>query len=214
MRVGIGITTYKRPAHLKVCVDQIRKHTKEFDLFIYDDAKDRKGIAYGKNQCIYKLRDHDHIFLFDDDCFPISDEWVEFFTGSRVKYSSFMNETYEPRYFHDNLIGYDNSSGVLVYITKEVVEKVGYYNPAYGIYGFEHAGYSHRVWKAGLTRFKFQGLKDTDKHICALDFNGGGWGLDHKRSLPDDEREEEVRKNDKIYLQEVTGGQIYFAHTL
>jgi glycosyltransferase involved in cell wall biosynthesis len=91
MRIGIGITTRNRNELLRRCVDSILLHTlSPHTLVIVDDASQepvveprakvirhsqRKGIACSKNDCLRALRDCDHIFLFDDDCWPIREGW-------------------------------------------------------------------------------------------------------------------------------------------
>jgi GT2 family glycosyltransferase len=121
----------------------------------------RKGIAYRKNECLRAFKDCDYVFLFDDDTFPIKEGWAEFFinasklTGQKHfmylkdtptlrKINSFSREGYTADI-------YDNCAGCMMFFTKEAIEKVGAYNPKYGIYGYEHAGYSNRIHKAGLT---------------------------------------------------------------
>jgi len=82
-RIGIGYTTFRRPAHRKLCEEQVDKTTKDIRdwkiLHIYDDEIERKGIAYGKNDCLKALKDCQYLFLFDDDCFPVREGWIEFF---------------------------------------------------------------------------------------------------------------------------------------
>ena len=79
MKIGLGYTTYKRPEHLKLFREQVDKTVKDIKVYEYDDEVARKGIAYGKNQCLKALKDYQYIFLFDDDCFPVREGWVEFF---------------------------------------------------------------------------------------------------------------------------------------
>ena len=53
------------------------------DLYVATDSdKDRQGVARRKNECLRALKDCDYVFLFDDDCFPIKDGWVNFFIQS------------------------------------------------------------------------------------------------------------------------------------
>jgi glycosyltransferase involved in cell wall biosynthesis len=80
MKIGIGVSTYKRPECLAKCLEQIKKHTDMNNVTLViatDTDQDRKGIAYRKNECLRALQHCDHIFLFDDDCWPIKDGWVE-----------------------------------------------------------------------------------------------------------------------------------------
>ena len=176
MKIGIGCTTYKRPKTLELWMEQVRKYTPQLsdeyhvDVHIANDGivsfdkaqtLTRKGIAYRKNECLRALKDCDYIFLFDDDCFPIKEGWAEFFINAHEKTGQnhfiYLKENGNLRNItksdtYDGLaIEYTNCAGCMMFLTKEVIEKVGAYNPKYGFYGFEHAGYSKRINKAGLT---------------------------------------------------------------
>lgn len=213
MKIGIGIITYNRPKHLELCVSQIKKHTKgPYELVIWDDSLDRKGIAYGSNSLLHDLKDCDYIFLFNDDCFPIKDNWTDYFINSGYKHSCYMDKNYEPKFNHDGITSYGLSSGVFMFMAKEVIEKVGYYNSAYDKYGFEHAAYSHRVWKAGLSPHRFVCLNNTRDYLCALDHSEckNIYGIDHVSSISQDERMEQRKKNDPIFIKETTENIIYY----
>jgi glycosyltransferase involved in cell wall biosynthesis len=88
--IGVGITTRNRETMLKMCVDKILEHTNPDILVIVDDNSDspvieprckvinnvtRLGVAKSKNICLKELKECDHIFLFDDDCWPVQDNW-------------------------------------------------------------------------------------------------------------------------------------------
>ena len=101
--IGIGITTRNRPDVIEFCVKQHLKHfNRNAKYLVVDDNSDdpdqnrkwaetigeyhynekRLGIAKSKNLCIKSL-DVDHLFLFDDDCFPIrNDWWIPWIDGS------------------------------------------------------------------------------------------------------------------------------------
>lgn len=89
-KIGIGITTRNRNELIKQCVSNIIKFTCFDKLIVVDDASEipvsidgievyrfntQQGIARGKNKCIEYLDDCEHIFLFDDDCWPIKEGW-------------------------------------------------------------------------------------------------------------------------------------------
>ena len=202
--------------------------------FIADDGEwYRRGIAVRKNECLRALKDCDYVFLFDDDCFPIKEGWAEFFIeaskASGQQHFMYLKETptikrlgthigqIEENHVVDSMkvkitcpvieiIEYNNCSGCMMLFTKEVIEKVGAYNPAYGYYGFEHAGYSNRVHKAGLTPLgvytcpvragEYIYSMDLDNH---LPFNKQ---LNHKSSIGIREGLESIQKNKEIYLQD------------
>jgi len=228
---GIGITTYKRPEHLRWCLTQIEKTIGDISskvvfaeeskiiylnakviVYIYDDSEHAKGIAYGKNKCLHALKDCDNIFLFDDDAAPIAPNWIDYFINSGYNHSCYMNNSYQVAFAGPVHTSYQMSSGVFIYLTRAVLDKVGYFNPKYGRYGYEHAGYSHRIFEAGLTPSRFICLNDTNKYIYALDLDGikGYEYLDHKRTITEEERTESVRANNHIYHEETTNHQLKY----
>lgn len=106
MKIGIGITTRKRPDVLKTCLDHFSAFpTPNSKVVVVEDdhesdstveslvsdfqkgnlnvevvfrkAPSRLGISRAKNACISKLDDCDHVFLFDDDTWPKTHGWAE-----------------------------------------------------------------------------------------------------------------------------------------
>lgn len=209
--IGIGITTCNRPEHIKLCIEQIKKYTKDYKIYVHDDL-DKRGVAWGKNKCLYNLKDCDHIFLFDDDCFPIAPNWTEFFIKSGHKHTLYMNGYYGLFAQNEELAYYANASGVFMYLTKEVLDKVGYFNPAYGRFGFEHAGYSKRIFNAGFTLTNFQVLHKTHQYIHSLDIDGvkGYEYLNHESTITGEDRTKCINENNPIYIAETTSKQIYY----
>lgn len=163
MKIGIGVVSYLRPKHLDLWREQVLKYApKDYELSIYIDEP-RMGIAFGKNQNLRDLKHCDYIFLMDSDCFPIKTGWAEFFIEASKaigqQHFMYLKQTPTIRLISahiklDNcpdILNYNNCAGCMMFLTKEVIEKVGAYNPEYGYYAFEHAGYSNRIHKAGLT---------------------------------------------------------------
>jgi GT2 family glycosyltransferase len=109
VKIGIGYTTRNRIDVLSLCLEEFSRHKPscEYKFVVIDDNSDlvsvrdveqnylkmlekypfaeyyknseRLGIAKSKNKCLSYLKDCDYIYLFDDDCFPISDDWYKFF---------------------------------------------------------------------------------------------------------------------------------------
>lgn len=106
MKIGIGITTRKRPDVLKTSLqhfsafptpnskvvvvedDPESDQTVEFTVsefqkenpnveVVFRKAINRLGISKAKNACLSVLADCDHIFLFDDDSWPKTHKWAE-----------------------------------------------------------------------------------------------------------------------------------------
>ena len=100
---------------------------------------------------------------------------------------------------------FDNCGGVFMMLTKEVVAKVGAFGD-YGQYGFEHAGYSQRIHKAGLTEHPYICANDTYKYIKALDYEGT-----IKSSVSDEVKQIEINKNRLKFIEEVNN-ENYFVN--
>ena len=123
-------------------------------------SRPNKGIAVNKNRALKHLKDNDLIFLFEDDFKPIKKSWIEL-------YATAINETQmqhfnhirldhrtkmlgQQRYPTITLLFYEKNTAQLMVFTKNVVEKVGAFDPEYGLYGFEHSDYTRRCKNIGL----------------------------------------------------------------
>jgi hypothetical protein len=209
-RIGIGVTTTpNRQKHLEMWYKQFDKFKpKNYHLHIHDDAH-YKGVAHSKNNNLYTIRDADYIFLFDDDCFPIKDKWWEYFIESGQQHLLYLQPSHGLIKRDNELEHYMNCGGVFMFMTKKVVETVGYFGTNYGRYGFEHAGYSNRIFKAGLTDSPYQQLKDTGKYIFAIDYDGEINGLKHKSSISEEDKQTHIENNRKVFIDELKSNDIF-----
>lgn len=208
MKIGIGITTQNRPDHIKWCVESIEKYTEDYTLYVHNDTE-QKGVAYSKNMCLSKLKDCDYIFLFDDDCAPKAKGWVDFFINSKQNHLLYMNKNYKPICEFGEVVYFTDASGVFMFLTKEVIDKVGYFNPDYKRYGFEHAGYSKRIYHAKLTNTNFPVLKGSDKYLHAIDFDGNV-GFPHYSTIEGEERSKCLEDNNPTYIYETSTRNFYY----
>jgi GT2 family glycosyltransferase len=182
MKIGVGVTTYNRPELLKNFIAYYEKYKPDnCVLNIQDDTYDRRGVAFRKNENLRALQDCDYIFLFDDDCYPIKKDWHKYFIKHHLKsgehhflYNDPSRHGFTTNFKTDIMVT-PNTGGVFMFLTKEVIEKVGAFNEQYGVYGFEHAEYSQRVCKAGLTSFPFQTLYMTSEFIYSKDYSEEGF---------------------------------------
>jgi len=197
-KIGIGVTTTPNREHLlDEWLINFRNNTKEpYHLHVHNDMNYR-GVAYSKNENLKALKDCDYIFLFDDDCYPIHEDWVNFFTSSNENHVLFLNDSHGLIYWKGITAYYRDCGGVFMMLTKEVVAKVGAFGD-YGQYGFEHAGYSQRIYKARLTDAPYQMLRSTDKYLKALDYNG-----QILSSVSDEVKQREIDKNRIKFVEEV-----------
>lgn len=94
--IGVGITTRNREQIFLETLRNIKKFLPQSaKLVVVDDASDlqkedldvdeyyyfpkRSGIATSKNKCLELLDGCDYIFLFDDDFYPIREEWEKIY---------------------------------------------------------------------------------------------------------------------------------------
>lgn len=211
MKIGIGVTTYNRP-HLNSLWDTIECYIDERDSEGVDihlfRAINITGIATAKNECIKVLSYCDYIFLLDDDCFlNLNTEWINFFIEAHQRtgqhHFSYMRDGVDivkKINEFDGIEVFNNCKGCFMSFTKECIEKVGLFNEGFGLYGFEHAEYSQRVYKAGLNKYPYMSVKGSSEYIYSLDF-------DFKSSLTDQEKQTAIDNSLPVfqkYLNENT----------
>jgi hypothetical protein len=222
MKIGIGVTTYNRPQHIALWKEQIYKHAPDnvHEIYIASDSDTRLGIAYRKNECLKALKGCDYIFLFDDDCLPVKNGWANYFIQahkiSGQHHFLYLRETETIRKIREELVGenltlniYDNCGGCFMFLTREVIEQTGGYNRNYGYYGFEHAGFSNRIHKAGLTPLgMYQCPSKAGEYIYAMDYDFHlplNKQVSHHSSLAGEINNinSYIEQNRKIYLEDI-----------
>lgn len=188
--IGIGITTHNRPEVLKNSLEQmIRFAPPESLIIVVDDASDepvptammrahkRVGVARCKNMCLQLLQDCDHIFLFDDDTYPIAPEWWKPYVESKEPHLMYQfrlpgKPARDMQILHEDedIVAYSHTRGAMLYIKKEVLSKVGGMDPAYHPDGgFEHPDWTNRIFNAGLTTYRAMDVPNSDKLLYCLD---------------------------------------------
>lgn len=210
--IGIGITTRARPHILKIALEHFRAFFPEEEVvtividdnstkedaeknlnhcaeygFSYFYSEKRLGVAKAKNACLSRLRNCDHIFLFDDDCFPKQKQWekvyIEATQCTGVQHFQYNIEVagIKLKSEKNSVEVFDASAGVMLYITKDVLKRVGGFNPAYGIYGYEHDTYTEKINRAGFQKDYGRHLtpKNAKHYLYSLDLN-----LNHRGENP------------------------------
>lgn len=195
-RVGVAISTHKRPAILSRALAQWGLYLP--DVLVVNHDVEGRGVAWTKNLGIAGLMDAgcDHLFLADDDVWPRRAGWAE----------PYMHHP-EPHLMHcwgrdryerdDKALGVSVWSwpkGVILYAERRVIDRVGGMRPDFGRWGGEHGEWSIRIHNAGLTTHTFQDV------LCA---RSGLWtALDmsasHKSVVPKAERIESSRHHDRL----------------
>jgi hypothetical protein len=209
--IGIGISTFEREDCLSNLLESIYKYTDMSNVKLYiarDLIENRKGVAKIKNECLKEIKDCEHIFLLDDDVKIIKDGWIDFFINSGEEHLLFLNKAihnkrmveiglYEGGELKYTKEVYSDCGGVFMYMTKQVIERVGAFNEKFGLYGFEHAEYSIRILGE---HGEYPMLKGTEEYLYAEDYSNPN----HKSSIGDEEKQKHIKNNwDKFFKEPI-----------
>lgn len=189
-KIGIGITSYKRPEMLNKCLEHIHKYSEAHQLYVaVDKEEDRRGVAYRKNECLRALKDCDYIFLLDDDTYPIAKGWEQFFINSGYQHLLYLTPQHNYlKTINGDAKVYRDCGGVFMFMTKSIVDKVGAFDEKFELWGMEHCDYSVRIiGKHG----EYPCLINTNKYIYAHDYSD----VAHKSSISNEEKNLLFKKN-------------------
>lgn len=177
--ISICITTRNRPNEFAVVLDWIKLHTScKYQLIIVDDAseipycdadfrfKERAGIPAVKNKCL-ELAKYDHIFLFDDDTYPIVDNWYVPYIYSEKEHLCYtFLAKHKVKYgFKYHTLG----NGCMLYVTRKCINTIGGFDWNYGLGKYEHVDFSRRIHNAGLTESVFMDIENSHELLYCMD---------------------------------------------
>ncbi|HDW3275911.1 TPA: glycosyltransferase family 2 protein [Enterobacter asburiae] len=233
-RIGIAITTHNRPEVLKRAIEQHMKHLPSGALVVVVDDGSKPaavvpdnvkllrheqscGIVASKNASLTALVEAgcEHLFLWDDDAWPIADNWHLPYIESPEPHLAYQFlDLAGPRkindmtvlYRDDNHIAFTGQRGVMLYYHRSAIEKVGGFDPVYGRGMYEHPDLALRIHNAGLTSWAFADVVGSEKLIHSMDEHEEG-----ARSIPRPEREALDKKNAVIYGQRRDSGYTGYA---
>ncbi|WP_443094832.1 glycosyltransferase family 2 protein [Rothia koreensis] len=221
--IGITISTQNRHDILARTLAKITEHTPDAWIVVVDDGSETpvvvpegvhlirhptpEGIAAAKNAGIAALMGAgcEHLFLFDDDAYPIKNNWAQTYINHPephlMRIFPDLSGTrklgdIECLYNDGQTMAYTGPRGVMLYATRKVVETVGGMDTIYGRWGWEHGDWSNRIYHAGLTSFRFADVAHGDELIYSLD--------EHEqvtRAVADDERANLAATNATIHNQ-------------
>lgn len=208
-KIAIAISTRNRPASLWYCLKMIKQFTpKEVDIFIVDDAsdetyfftdyafKERVGISRVKNKCLQLCYESgaDKIFLFDDDAYPLCDDWYLPYINSGEHH--LCRTFYKPVRTHENIAEHRLSNGCMMYFTRHCIETVGGFDTNYKN-KFEHVDLTRRIHNAGLTRYMHQDVINSDKLIYCMDENN-----EIPRSFTQKEMQQSLKNGHEYFMKQ------------
>lgn len=219
MKFGIGIiTVQKRELHPNL----LNLITQPTTFHVYTDYE-RRGPAYGRNECIKALMDAgcDYIALFDDDTYPVKEGWQEHIVGvmeaTDIDVVGYPDPTVAiTQGTHpEGMSLWRWCTGCFTMISRKTVEKIGYYNSAYRTYGHEDIAYLYRARKAGLA-----GPFDTDasptriaEFIHSEDIYGSDRGFNPTANMSAEEKQKSIQENQSTFEDEVFAGPQYYPYT-
>ncbi|HAT3814127.1 glycosyltransferase family 2 protein [Citrobacter freundii] len=221
-RIGIAITTHQRAEVLKRALEQHMKHLPAGALVVVIDDGSKPvavvpngvqllrhesslGIVASKNASLTALMDAgcEHLFLWDDDAWPIADNWYLPYIESPEPHLAYQFlDLAGPRkindmavlYRDDKHIAYTGQRGVMLYYHRSAIDKVGGFDPVYGRGMYEHPDLALRIHNAGLSTWAFADVAGSEKLIHSMDEYE-----EVTRSIPRPERESLAKSNAVIY---------------
>ncbi len=233
-RIGIAISTHNRAAVLSKALEHHLRHLPVGALVVVIDDGSQPpavvpdsvkliqhekslGIVASKNASLAALcaAGCEHIFLWDDDAWPISDGWWLPYIESPEPHLAYqfldlagarkLNDI-AVLYRDDQHIAYTGQRGVMLYYHRSAIERVGGFDPIYGRGMYEHSDLALRIHNAGLTSWAFADVAGSEKLIHSLD--------EHElveRAVPRPDREEQIKRNVKIHNERRDNGYTGYA---
>jgi hypothetical protein len=194
-RIGVGIKTRNRHDVLAKTLPIWRERLPAGAVFVLvDDASDKPvdgadyrfeenvGVARASNKALELLYNAgcEHIFLADDDCYPLCDDWWRPYVESPEphlmaifdKPKGATKRQVEVLYRDDQHVAYHATRGYFLYVERRVLDRVGGMDPAFGLWGWEHQSWSDRIHAAGLTTARYMDVVGSDKLIYSMDQHG------------------------------------------
>lgn len=214
MKIGIGvITTQSRELHPNL-LNLISMPT---TTHVYVD-KERRGPAYGRNQCIKVLYDAgcDFIALFDDDTYPIMSGWQDHMaavmTQNNVDVMGYPDPTVAKKvHSADGMDYWAFCTGCFTMISRKAVEKLGYYSSGYRTYGYEDIGYLARARDLALTGPRTADASPTRvaEFIRSEDIYGSDREFDPFANMSAEDKTASIQENRQHFEYEVWKGPLY-----
>lgn len=219
-KIGIGVTVHNRHELSRKTIKNIKEFSPgDIKLVVIDDASavpfegatfrfnENVGISTSKNKCLELLDDCDHIFLFDDDTYPICKDWWRPYVESpephlMFQFTHFSNgDQVSPRakiiYQDGQHRAESQPRGCMLYIKRRVLDIVGGFDTDFEIWGGEHGRWSDNIYNAGLTTWRYADVVNSEKLI-----HSGDQFWEVERSVSPKKREELVKKNDPLYFSQ------------
>lgn len=213
MKIGVGvITAGRRPIREYLCGPDTQ-------FRVFHDAS-QNGPGYMRNECLKYFYDAgcDYIFCFDDDAYPVMSGWESYFIEQAAQsgvaffalphaFASTM-ESLIP----DSEVGLWRSQMLTQFAlySREVIERVGYYDLRLGRYGLEDDIYIRRCSWAGLTGSDDEWMLPSPVRVFAYIYPEDVYGVTQIQNMTAEEKRphiefaipvwEKLREEKQIYV--------------
>lgn len=194
INIAVCISTRNRPKAFRECLENWNKLLPESTrVFIVDDASKPKytesdysfrrnaGIPKVKNKCLELAMNSGakHIFLADDDIYPIDKNWFKPYIESGINHLSFtFTEAYGDSKERSEPIEIDGyyshriPCGCLLYFTRKCIDYVGGFDERFGLGTYEHVDLTRRVYEMGLTPHLNMDVIGSERLFYSMDREG------------------------------------------
>lgn len=202
-KYGVGVITVgKRP---------IKDYLLPEDCeFVVVTDHDRRGVAWARNQCLQQLDHCEHIFLFDDDCWPVMRGWAEYWSsqceGVGVRYSA-MPESFKTGLacaHNCEMNWWEGGIGAATYRHRSTLTVIGGYNEKLQGYGFEDAGMLDRARRSAVNGIGIN-YNCAPMRLLAYIHSADVYGENPEPSYTVEEKEAHIAANRDEYLRELDG---------
>lgn len=172
LKVGVGISTYGRRDVFHECIGNVNEYTRDDTVVVISDdgspegppdaagnillSNANGGIARNKNRLLANLFDVqcvDVAILLEDDVRPTVHNWEDpWALVGLINGAGFWAVPGLPTlhsHTHIKTTAEQCSAQCLV-VSREAFNKVGYFDPRFTGYGFEHAEWQHRLAREGF----------------------------------------------------------------
>lgn len=232
--IGIAISTHNRHDVLARAIEHQLKYLPAGALVVVvDDGSSNpvsvpdgvksirsdmsRGIVAAKNASLEALINAgcEHLFLWDDDAWPIAGGWEQPYIESPEPHLAYQFQDFATGkklndiaelYRDGKHVAYTGQRGVMLYYHRSSIEKVGGFDPIYERGMYEHSDLALRIHNAGLTSWAFADVVGSEKLIYSLDEHEAV-----ERSVPKPDREAQVKRNVTIHNKRRDDGYTGYA---
>jgi GT2 family glycosyltransferase len=158
-------------------VKELLRQYEQTGKFVVLHNNERLGIAGNTNRLLRCLSRFNNIILLNDDVEVLKHGWDSFYFNA-------MDDTGYKHFIHRQVGIYgatsgseikvgrttllrtdDKPQGAILAFTADCVDKVGYFDEKFGLYGMEHVDWSTKVYEMGMQNVGFYDIKGSSEYF-------------------------------------------------